>query len=68
VLRSSDRIADRLLEALARLGVVTVDLRTAFRAATEPLYWHADYHIDTAGHRIVAEALAPVVQDILSPP
>jgi hypothetical protein len=57
----SDRLADRWLAALAAEGIAALDLRPAFRAAPEPLYWWTDQHIATDGHRIVGEVLLPLV-------
>jgi hypothetical protein len=62
-LGSSDRLADMLLAWLAARGVETLDLRPAFRAAQEPLYWAYDLHLNLAGQRLVAEQLAPLFQD-----
>jgi hypothetical protein len=45
-LAASDRIADLWLAFLQERGVATLDLRPLFRAATEPLYWKSDHHID----------------------
>jgi lysophospholipase L1-like esterase len=57
-MRITDRMATSFLEFLHQRGVPTVDLRPRFRAATEPLYWKLDHHINLAGHRVMAEALA----------
>lgn len=61
-LRAVDRLADDFLANLAALGVETVDLRPAFRAADERLYWERDHHIDLAGHELVARELAPLFE------
>ena len=50
----------RFLRAVSDLGVETVDLRAAFRGATELLYWKRDHHINLAGHDLVARELAPL--------
>ncbi|MEZ6013829.1 MAG: SGNH/GDSL hydrolase family protein [Planctomycetota bacterium] len=63
---SSDRIADAILSATQGRGIPTLDLRPSFRATAEPLYWYEDYHINTLGHRRVAELLAPLVVASLS--
>jgi lysophospholipase L1-like esterase len=47
--------------------VRTLDLRPAVRAAEERLYWVKDLHLNVDGHRRVAEALLPVVAELLDP-
>ena len=61
----TDRIADAWMRSLAASGIPHVDLRPAFRAREEPLYWK-DGHINLAGHRAVAEALLPQIQALLA--
>lgn len=53
----TERIADELIAAMRAEGALVVDLRPAFRAAEEPLYWKADLHINIAGHALVAREL-----------
>lgn len=66
-LELSDRLADEWLGLLAEAGVRTLDLRPAIRAADERLYWVKDLHLDVDGHRRVAQALLPVVAELLEP-
>ena len=49
-----DRLADGLLAVLRDRGVAHLDLRPAFRAASEGLYWNTDLHLNLAGHELVA--------------
>ena len=60
-LANTNEMADRLLAQLAAAGIETIDLRVAFRAAAESLYWKADWSLNLAGHRIVTQALLPVL-------
>lgn len=64
-LELSDRLADEWLALLAEGGVRTLDLRPAVQAAEERLYWVKDLHLNVDGHRRVAEALLPVVAELL---
>jgi len=61
-LGAPSRLADAWLAWCADHGVTTLDLRPAFTTADEPLYWRTDQHLDTAGHRVVAEALLPLLE------
>lgn len=63
-LESSDRIADRWLAFLAEEGLPFLDLRPAFRASDERLYWD-EGHIGLAGHRVVARELAARIEALL---
>lgn len=49
-----DRLADGLLAVLRSRGVAHLDLRPAFRSASEALYWNTDLHLNLAGHELVA--------------
>jgi hypothetical protein len=51
------KMADDFLERMAGLGIETVDLRPILKASKETVYWHADWHINLLGHRLVAGAL-----------
>lgn len=53
----SDRIADAWLSFLTERGIAFLDLRDAFRAAEEVLYWRTDHHLNLAGHRLLGELL-----------
>ena len=61
-LELSDRLADRWLAFLVEQQIAHLDLRPTFRAADAALYWKSDYHLNLAGHRAVAAALAPTVR------
>jgi hypothetical protein len=56
-LSNTDEMADALLARLSAENIETIDLRGPFRAATETLYWRADWHLNLAGHRTVAREL-----------
>ncbi|WP_419191263.1 alginate O-acetyltransferase AlgX-related protein [Saltatorellus ferox] len=62
----SDAIADEMIECLTASGLGVIDLREAFRASEDLLYWKSDFHINTAGHRLAAEVLAPHVEAALA--
>ena len=59
----TDRMADSYLEFLRQSGIDHLDLRPAFRAADEPLYWEEDDHLNLAGHRLAAQHLQPRVEE-----
>jgi lysophospholipase L1-like esterase len=63
-LELTDRMADSYLAFLRQQRIVCLDLRPAFRAAQEPLYWEQDDHISLAGHRLVAQELQPLVEEV----
>ena len=65
-LESSDRLADEWLGLIEAAGVRTLDLRPVFRAEATKLYWDQDLHLDLEGHRVVAEALEPVLSEQLA--
>jgi hypothetical protein len=56
------RLAAEFLADLAGAGIATLDMTPIFQAAAEPPFWDLDLHMDLAGHRLVAEALAPLVE------
>jgi hypothetical protein len=58
---SIDRLATQFLDQLRARGIEVLDMRPAFSAATEPMYWLADHHINLAGQRATGLALAEVV-------
>jgi hypothetical protein len=60
-----DRMADSYVAFLRTRGIATLDMRSAFRAAREPLYWEGDSHLAPAGHALVAAALADVVDGLV---
>jgi hypothetical protein len=59
------RLSAAFVDALAATGIPVVDLRSKFAAEPEAPYWRSDLHLDVTGHRLVAEALAPVVEKAL---
>lgn len=59
-------LADRWIATLAEQGVEVVDLRPAFRAEEESLYWVADRHLNLHGQEVVAAALARALTPELS--
>ena len=61
----SDRLADGWLAFLGQRGIPFLDTRPLFRAATEPLYWKSNSHIDIAANRMIGEALVPIVESVL---
>ncbi|GEM_PF-1266076 len=65
-LSASDFIADRWLEWLELEGVAGVDLRPVFRRVEEPLYWDGDKHINVRAHALIAEAVDPIVRELLA--
>ena len=65
-IRVSDRIADGLLAFLESRGMHTLDLRPIFEVAKERFYWERDHHLNVAGHAAAAEALAPIVEELLA--
>jgi len=64
-LRLSDEIADAWIAFLAERGIPCLDLRPAFRAAEELWFWRSDLHLNTVGHREIAERLEPFVEEVL---
>jgi lysophospholipase L1-like esterase len=46
-------------------GIRTIDLRGDFAAFEEPLFWRTDHHLNTNGHRRLAETLVPVVEELI---
>ena len=63
-LQLNNRLADALLARLRDVGVDVVDMRAGFDASRGGYYWK-DLHIDLAGHRRVAELLAPRIEELL---
>ncbi len=63
-LGASDRIADGWLRFLEERGLAQVDLRGAFRAESDRLYWRKDHHLNVIGHQLVAELLLDRVREL----
>ena len=62
----ADTLASELLEHCEARAIRALDLRPAFRAEDEFLYWKKDHHINIRGHQKVADALAPMVESIVA--
>ncbi len=61
-----DLPVQRALEMCRRLGIDTIDLTPVLRAhyerGGEPLYYPVDGHLNSAGHRLVAQALSDALR------
>jgi lysophospholipase L1-like esterase len=64
-LELSARLGDRWLAYLEERGIDHLDLRPVLREVEELCYWRSDLHLNTRGHRAVAEALAPLIDRAL---
>ena len=62
----SDRITDGWIEFVRERGIPYLDLRDAIAATEEPLYWHADHHLNVAGHALVGRLLLETIEDLHS--
>ncbi|MEM1451437.1 MAG: SGNH/GDSL hydrolase family protein [Planctomycetota bacterium] len=60
----SDRIADLVLADAEARGIRTHDLRPAFHASEEQLYWSYDKHINIRGHRLLGEELHALIDEM----
>lgn len=60
--RSSSRIADAFLRAVAGRGVPVVDMRPVFEALPAPPYWRRDLHMNLDAHELTARALFEVLR------
>ena len=63
-LQEVNEYAAHWLEFVEQRGLTCIDMSPLFRASQEDCYWFADLHINTHGHRLIAEALAPVIADL----
>ncbi len=63
-LTETSDLANSMLQEAESLGVPCIDLRDAFRAASEPLYWDFDHHINTAGHALAAKQLSQLLDGL----
>jgi hypothetical protein len=59
-------MAQRLASAGIEHVVLTDPLRADRQRIGQPLYFHIDGHFTAAGHRSVAECLAPILQKRLA--
>ena len=57
-----DRLGTELLEFARRHGIPVLDARELFRHNAGPFYWNEDFHINTNAHRLIGEALAPLIE------
>ncbi|MHC4941597.1 MAG: SGNH/GDSL hydrolase family protein [Planctomycetota bacterium] len=55
----------QFLRALQESEIPCLDMEEIFSGSTEPVYWLSDYHINTLGHRLIAEALLPRVEEVM---
>jgi lysophospholipase L1-like esterase len=58
-------LKDRYLQVLKAEGIFCLDMEEIFAKSKEPVYWLSDFHINTLGHRLIAEALVPVVEEAM---
>jgi hypothetical protein len=61
-LRAVDRMAESWIQFVRWQRAPLVDLRPAFRAAHEKLFWDFDLHLSLAGHALVARELGPAIE------
>jgi hypothetical protein len=57
-------MANVLMNFLAEQKIPAVDMRKVFRENTGPFFWYEDHHINVNAHRLIGEALAPVVESL----
>jgi hypothetical protein len=53
------RMAARYMDALRERGIAVLDPAPTMRAEPTPLYWREDYHLNVAGHALIAKLLLP---------
>ncbi|MBM3977453.1 MAG: hypothetical protein FJ299_10740 [Planctomycetes bacterium] len=53
----SQHLADAWIAQVRAADLPVLDLRAAFRAEPEDLYWHSDHHINLRGQQLVAAAV-----------
>ncbi len=63
-LQITDRMTDSLKRSLS--GIPIVDGREHLPEAEGPFFWLTDKHLNVKGHQRLAEALLPVVEELLS--
>ncbi len=56
-LKLCESLADGLLGQLKKASVRTLDLRPAFAASSEQLYWTVDLHLNVRGHALAARLI-----------
>jgi hypothetical protein len=57
-MRMAARLDRKLVTVLERKGIAVADPRASLAGASEPTYHVMDGHLNAAGHRIVADAVA----------
>lgn len=57
------RMADRMLLDLWKAQTPHLDLRPPFLKQDERLYWSVDLHLNLTGHAVMADVVAPWVED-----
>lgn len=60
------RLGAEFVRAMAELGIPCIDPTSAMRACDTPLYWRKDYHLNVAGHALVAELLLQELLPLLA--
>ncbi len=58
-------LAQRFTSGVRALKIPLLDMREIFERQPVPPYWRTDLHLNLEGHRLVAEALEPVVLPLL---
>jgi len=61
----NNALGDVFVDEVSRHGVHVVDMRPYFAKASHLLFWHSDNHLNTAGHRMVAQVLADTVEKLI---
>ncbi len=66
--KSRHIVSDTLMPRLYEAGISTLDLLSAFESYTgsEPVLYPQDRHWNAVGHTIAAEAIAPVLQSLIT--
>lgn len=60
------RLESRFVERMQELGIECVDMRATFAAEPTPPYWRKDLHLSLRGQRLIADALEPLVDDLVN--
>ena len=55
-------VVSLVIEQLKASGIEYIDLMQPLDESKLEMYWKADYHIGTNGHRLVAETLVDVIR------
>jgi hypothetical protein len=54
---------DLLIDFFARHGIETLDLLPAFRAASGPLFWQVDEHLNPTGDALAVSEIARLLDE-----